>query len=219
MKIILAVVLTFTLAACTDDGPASDEAVLQDIVVIDEITSQSTTFAVSLPGSDKVAFLKTGKVLSGDDAEPGKCCLIRYTTPAEPYTSADIDLLGCYAVPNLEASVAVPEEIAGYSDTPVYLISAWSFCNRVIFRMELPYPANDRRLMLLLNPETAGESVPEFRLIQDMPESADKSYMKSYIVAFSLDQINEKKDWKGVKICLNNSNLKENVVTLNMLNE
>lgn len=208
---LLLCVLMF--GACSDSGPASDSAVLQDVVMIENVTSTSTTFAVALPEGRDVAYLHSGKVVKGEGVEPGVCCLIRYTSPNPPYTSADIDLLGCYSIPNI---VAGEQDGEPYSDTPVYLVSAWSFCNRIIMRMQLPYPANGRKLMLQLDPATADTDEPTLRLIQHCPESTDKSYMQSYTVAFNLDSINVKKDWKGVKISLNNSNLKENVVNLNL---
>ena len=213
---ILLVCLCALLGACSDSGPASDEAVLQDVVMIEQINSSSTVFAVSLPGSGEVAHLRSSRVLKGDDIEEGMCCLIRYVSPEPAYRSADIDLLGCYSIPNFEAVEEPEGDQPVYSDTPVYLLSAWNFCNRVILKMQLPYPANDRKLMLILDPATADEEVPTLRLIQDIPRPTDGSYMKSYIISYNLDKINVKNEWKGVKICLNNSNLKENVVNLKL---
>lgn len=208
--------MTVGLSGCSDN-PASEDAVLQDVVMIEAMTSSSTTFAVALPGNPNVAYLTTEKVLKSDEVKPGDCCLIRYITPAKPYESANINLLGCYGMPNIEAEFATVEEMEAYTDTPVYLISAWSFCNRIIMKMELPFPANNRKLMLLYDP-TSADGTPVLHLIQDTPESTAGSYMKSYVVAFSLDKINEKKEWKDVKIILNNSNLKENELNLKLKN-
>lgn len=220
LKFAILFCLCALLAASCADGPVSDSAPLQDVVMIEQMGTSSTTFAVALPGNPEVAHLRTNKILNSEAVKEGDCCLIRYTSPAGPYKSADIDLLGCYAISyNLVAATDDPESTPEYSDTPVYLLSAWSFCNRVVMRMQLPYPANNRRLMLLLDPATADDDIPSLRLVQHIPGTTDNSYMGNYTVAFSLDEINAKKSWKGVKITLNNSNLKKNVVNLTLQSE
>ncbi|MDE7153776.1 MAG: hypothetical protein K2O00_04960 [Muribaculaceae bacterium] len=204
-------------AGSCSDTPVSESATLQDVVMIEQMGASSTTFAVALPGNPEIAHLRTNKVLNSEEVKVGDCCMIRYISPAEPYKSADIELLGCYTISgNLTAGIEATEMTPQYSDTPVYLLSAWSFCNRIILRMQLPYPANNRKLLLQLDPTTIDDEIPTLRLIQHIPGNTDSSYMGSYTVAFSLDEINAKKSWKGVKILLNNSNLKKNVVNLTL---
>ena len=210
-----AMLCALILWGCGDDGPASDSAPLYDVALIEEMTSTSTLFAVALPQSGHVARLRSNRALATDEVKPGDCCMIRYVSPRPAYESADIDLLGCYAVTNIKASVATADEIASYSDRPVYLLSAWHFCNRVVMKMQLPYPMNDRKLMLLADSATADEEVPVLNLVQDYQGDTDKSYMKTYTVAFDLSDVNPSNRWKGVKICINNSNLPEKFVYLN----
>ena len=76
-------------------------------------------------------------------------------------------------------------------------------------KMQLPYPMNDRKLMLLADSATADEEVPVLNLVQDYQGDTDKSYMKTYTVAFDLSDVNPSNRWKGVKICINNSSMQK----------
>lgn len=207
LPLILPVLLL--LAACSEKG--SDEphpATLYDICEVAQAgTATPTILHLYRPDSDEPVILTAPAGALGQPApDPGTSIMAAYTPASgEPYTSGPVTLHRWATITNLTIQEAKTEnDLQGWDNDPVWLLSAWRAGNKICMRLRLGYDTAPRRFALLLDPATLEDPIPTAYLYHSRPTDAP-TFDRQYYVAIDITPIWSLPTTSSLRIRLANS--------------
>lgn len=215
IKFIYISLLCIIATACSDDNPPSSVASFTDVALIKDINESGTTFAIAGNENNIPTRLHSSNILHSEDTElKGTCIVISYTFADE--STGEINLRGASIISNFNAISDEKQNIEGWNTDIIRLMSYWTIERRIILRVQLPYSPDKRRLELVVNNTTLSHQYPEAFLFHSLEGTIDPAdtFYRTYYIAFNIDEISESIDWKGLKIHINDPELKSNPITI-----
>lgn len=211
---ILAMILLFVTTACGDETPSS-AITYTDVALVNSVTDRGTDFTIAGRKDLVTTELHSSAVLKSDGAElTGNCIVIQYTVIDSK--TGEINLRNASIISNYDAGAGSSEDIKGWDDDKVTLLSHWTIGKHFIVRVALPYYPEKRRLGLMIDNSTLQDSYPQAYLCHSLQGSIDPgdTFYRNYYVAFDLTDIADAKDWNGLTVYVNDPKLKDKKITI-----
>lgn len=197
--------------SCHDNDAAEpNPATLYDVCDVEEVASDRAVFHLFRPDADTPVVLTAGGgnpvSSSGNAPEEGESVIIAYT-PAngEPYTSGNITLHSWAPISNLVLMEPKPGNTipSNWNSGPVWLMSLWRGGGKLYMRVKLPYNTSGNNFVLLLDPDTKDDAVPEIYLYH-----ADRSEQvadRQFYIAFDISALWDRAYVEGICVHVANA--------------
>lgn len=211
---IYALIFLFVTAACSDETPSSS-ITYTDVALINSITDSGTNFTIAGREGLITTELHSDKVLKADNTElTDNCVVIQYTIMDSK--TGEINLRNASIISNYTASAGNSEDITGWNEDKVTLLSHWTIGKHVIVRISLPYYPDKRRLGLMIDSSTLQDSYPQAYLCHSLEGAIDPgdTFYRNYYVAFDLTEVLDGKSPEGLIVNINDPKLKDNKITI-----
>lgn len=208
---LLTVIVAWLPTACSsDEGPATEEVTLYDIVCLRSQEKTGTTFTMTKPAGTRLITYHSSQLLDTTRVHVGDRCLLAYRTGsgAEAYKSGQITALGYSVITNDKLRKGASEDIAVWDTDAVYMMSVWQSEDFLNMRLKLPYTTAERNLMVVVDESTLGNEYPDCYLIHKLLEPVN-TFDREYYLSVDMGALRKKTDCKGFNLVLKNLNLKK----------
>lgn len=201
------IMLMVGFSSCSEDENPSDEAVLYDIVCLEDSSEKGSKFSLCKPNSDEVISLTALQQIDSQYVNIGERLLLKYVPESGiAYQSGAIIVKGYGQIVNGELSIAEGDVPQGWDRDPVYLLSAWRAGKYLNLHLRLPYDENPRDFRLVIPSNQIEERCPDIYLVHAL-EADVTTFSRAYYASFDISMLIDNPDIDGFTLHLNNSNL------------
>lgn len=201
--------LSAIMTSCndTDDNPEYREAAVTNLVTYVGMTDGAVFDYISINDATP-ARLYTGVQMDGNVIAGQRYLMTYIPVGGDESASGFVEPTSLAAVTTMDVS---DKDISRYPDwdkSGVYLLSAWRAGSYLNIRCKLAFSESPRVLALVPSAEDDGV----LYLVHQAP--ADATFDRAYYISFDLTRyLSEHQSLDAIEVHINNTNLKENVMT------
>lgn len=201
------ILLMAGLASCSDDENPSNEAVIYDIVCLEETSESGSVFTLSKPSSDDTVTLTATQQIDSRYVATGERLLLKYVPESGvAYQSGKVTVKGYGVIVNGELTATEGDAPEGWDKDPVYLLSAWRAGRYLNMHVKLPYDENPRDFKLVIPSNQVDERYPDVYLVHALDADVT-TFSRAYYASFDVAMLIDNPDIDGFTLHVNNSNL------------
>lgn len=219
LLVTLLTLLAMILPSCSDsnDGPATEEITSYDIVCLSEFDSKKgSTFTMTKPSGNRLITYSSSQLIDTTIVHLGDRLILAYRTAnQEPYKSGHITAVGYSPINNDRLRRPGSSTTVAESE-PVYLMSGWMSQDFLNLRLKLPYTQVKRQLYVAVQENTISDEYPVCNLVHHLDEPVNTFDRETYL-SVDMSALRTLPHCKGFILKVNNSNLKIDSFTFNLL--
>lgn len=208
IALFLLTAVVMAVSSCRDDnGPASSEATLYDIVCLSAIDKSGSTFTLTKPDCDRVITYSAGAVIDTAKVAMGDRLMLAYTPDnGVAYTSGRVTVKGYAQINNDRLRIGHIDSIPGWDRDAVYLLSAWMSENYLNLRARITFDTKPRSLFVMIDSATVDTERPVCYLIHRMAEPT-VNFERAIYLSVDMSALGKLETCKGFELRLHDTNL------------
>ncbi|MDE6557379.1 MAG: hypothetical protein K2K55_10530 [Duncaniella sp.] len=213
--------LTVLLAGCRPEGVDGDvEYVFTRIATFTgNDGSGRARFEVYPPGSAQAVSLvaQSGLDLEADHL-PARLYIRYENSSNDPDADGPITLLGAALISQGEVETKWSDKYSSWNSDEVYLYSMSVSGPYIDMRLGLPASESPRYFTLVVDPDDASDSdEATLILVHSFEAAPEPTFDRTYYASFSIKSLLARNpDLRRIKVTLNNSNLRRDLITLEL---
>ena len=216
-RIAIAAAAALTAVACSDSdgGPASDAAMLTDVVTLEDGGGDGRESVYSFQRYDDSPVITLTDPTTRIDHKYDGSRLLLYYYPESglPYVSGRVSVRSARLIDTSAITVAPLSDYRWDADG-VWLNSIWRTGRWINNRMRLPYTETPFEFRLVADQATADDAEPQLYLVYDRHGAPDNFLREGY-ASVDISDIWNRPTCRGVRIHVNDLNLKRDIYVFN----